>query len=70
MKLDVFGRMDIEVIRDADQWYAFRLGNEGKKRPLDDITIPKDLPDSELVAYIEDVYHEWATPHNHHIKVL
>ncbi len=70
MKLDIFGRMIVEIIRDNEEWHAFRLGNEGKKRMLNDIKIPSDLPESELVGYVEDVYHEWATPNNYHVRVL
>lgn len=70
MKLDIFGRMIVEVIRDKNQWVIFRLGNEGKKRILHDIKMPNDIPETELIEYIEDIYHEWATPNNHNIKEL
>lgn len=70
MKLDVFSKMDIEVLRDGDEWIAFRLGAEGKKRRMHDLELPADIAPEELVTYIADVFHEWATPANSNVRVL
>jgi len=31
MKLDVFGRVQLEVVKTAGQWQVFRCSAEGKK---------------------------------------
>lgn len=70
MKLDIYGKMDIEVIRKDGEWLAYRLGDEGKKRQLHDIKFPKTLPQDEIIGYVEDVYHEWASAKNQSVKFL
>jgi hypothetical protein len=60
MKLNVFGR-DVEVIRRDDEWAVFYIGGEGKKRLANDIQIPEDINAAELLDYISDLCHEWAT---------
>ena len=45
------------------KWKVFILG-EGKKRIDEQIIIPADMTESELIGYISDMYHEWATPNN------
>ena len=70
MKLNVFGRMDIEVIRRGDAWLCFYLGSEGKKRLAPDIHIPSSISGEQLIGYLEDLLHEWATPQNHKIERL
>ena len=61
MKFDIFGGKVIEVIRSSDEWLAFYCGDSGIKRKADDIRIPVSLDESELEAYIADVFHELAT---------
>ncbi len=63
MKLNVFGK-EVEVSRIDDEWKVYYLGNEGKKRIANDISIPNHVPHSEVVAYISDLCHEWARPGN------
>ncbi len=60
MRLDVFGK-SVEVVKRDNQWRTFYLGNEGKKRAATDITIPSSVPESDVVAYVADLCHEWAT---------
>ncbi len=67
--IDVYGRK-IEIVRSCDSWDVFYLGNEGKKRTAHDIVIPQDLTENELINYIEDLLHEWATPSNNKIIEL
>ena len=68
MKLDVFGR-DVEVVRVKDSWVAYYIGNEGKKRLARDISIPDHMIESEIVKYIADLHHEWATPRNNKVNI-
>lgn len=60
IKLNVFGR-PVLVERRGDDWVAYYLGSEGKRRPAEDIMIPASIGESELVRYVADLCHEWAT---------
>jgi hypothetical protein len=69
MKLNVYGRK-MEIVKSAENWKVFFLGDEGKKRPVYDIIIPQDLKENEIINYIDDLFHEWATPLNNKISQL
>jgi hypothetical protein len=69
MKLNVFGR-NVEIVRRNENWDVFYCGNDGKKRKAEDILIPGSIEESELVQYISDLCHEWATSRNSEVKVL
>jgi len=69
MKFNAYGKR-IEVVRLSGRWAVFYLGNEGKKRPAQDIFVPADLEESEVKNYLEDILHEWAAPGNHEITVI
>ena len=60
MRFDIFGRYEIEVARDAATWKAFRVG-EGKRVPLN-LAIPPNLKEDEVQTYLDDLFHELATP--------
>lgn len=66
MKLNVYGKK-IEVVKTNDNWIVYYLGSEGKKRTAHDIVIPNELEENEIINYLEDLLHEWATPLNHKI---
>jgi hypothetical protein len=70
MKFAVFGKMDIDVVREEGQWIAYRLGGEGKKRKLHDLKFPSSLTEAELLGYVEDVYHEWASSKYQSVKLI
>ncbi|GMG87127.1 DUF7661 family protein [Biformimicrobium ophioploci] len=61
MKLDVYGK-EVEVIRSDSRWCVYYLGAEGKKRIAQDLNIPSDLPESEVMDFLADLCHEWAGP--------
>ncbi len=63
MKFSVYGRK-LEILRSGEKWKVFLLGSEGRKRVADDIVIPSHLKEDEVKRYLEDLLHEWATPHN------
>lgn len=69
MKLNVYGRK-FEIIKSEGKWKVFILGDEGKKRIADQITIPSNIIESELINYISDVYHEWASPTNSEVAEI
>ena len=68
MKLNVFGKKIIEVIRNSNEWQAYYLGNEGKKRKAEGLLIPASINESEIEQYIADLFHEMATPSNSEVK--
>lgn len=60
LEFDVFGK-HVLVERSADGWQAFRAGPDGKRSPLE-IAIPASVGEHELLQYLDDLYHELATP--------
>ncbi len=69
MKLDIYGRI-FEVVRKDQRWFVFILGNEGKKRPADNIFIPSHVVETDVIDYLEDLLHEWASADSQWIKRL
>lgn len=69
MKLDVFGKL-VEVNQRNGQWLVFYVGNEGKKRKAPDILVPNTIQEPDVINYIADLCHEWATPTNPAVKVI
>jgi len=60
MKFSIYGHFELEIIRQNDRWLAFRLG-EGVKRPEPDVVIPPDIDETELLSFLDDIFHELAT---------
>lgn len=59
MKFDVYGRFQIEVLRETDHWVAYRVALG--KRVRIDLTIPQEVQTSaEIATYLDDLYHEAA----------
>lgn len=69
MKLNVFGRY-VEVVRNEEKWIVYYLGSEGKKRVAEDVVIPSTVHEDDLVEYIADLCHEWATPNKSEVTVI
>ncbi len=61
MKFNIYNRFVLEIIRKDRRWIAFRIG-EGIKVPEDNLIVPQDLEESELITFIEDMFHEFARP--------
>ena len=61
MRFDVYGRFQLEVLRENGAWIAYRLGLGTRERD-NDVVIPPSLDASELAACIDDVFHELARP--------
>jgi hypothetical protein len=57
------------VGRDAQSWAAFLEGADGKRRPAE-FVIPDFIADDELTQYLEDLFHESATPTNGDVQRL
>lgn len=62
LRFDVYGRR-IAIGRRGENWIAWELGTDGKRRPAD-FQIPHFIDEVELVQYLADLFHESAT-HNH-----
>ena len=61
MKFDIFGRFKLEVVREQDQWVAYRL-EPGKRMKVPELAIPAMLEPLEIAEYLDDLYHEMAKP--------
>jgi hypothetical protein len=69
MKFNVFGRV-MEVVRDGKHWKVYYPGNEGKKRIAENIHIPSEVAECDLVEYLADICHEWARPDRSDVRRL
>jgi len=69
MKYSVFGRK-LEIFKNQGKWKVFILGADGKKRIANDIFIPSDMKECDLMIYLEDLLHEWATPEKDEIHKI
>jgi hypothetical protein len=61
MKFNIYDRFVVEIIRKGKRWLAFRIG-EGVKVPESNLIVPQDLEESELITFVEDIFHELAQP--------
>ena len=61
MRFDVYGRYELDVIRDGSKWKVLRLG-DGKRVLLDDVVIPAEIDEDEIATYLDDLFHELARP--------
>ena len=70
MRFNIYGRMTIQITRLDNQWCAFHVSHDGKRRPVNELHIPANTPEAELITLLDDVYHEWATLKNNQITRL
>jgi hypothetical protein len=61
MRFNIFGRFEMEVLRDGGTWKAFNVG-EGKRVHMNDVVIPAHVEEEELETYLDDLFHELAKP--------
>lgn len=61
MKLDVYGRFKLEVVREKSQWVAYKL-EVGKRIRWSELVIPSTLDASEIATHLDDLFHEMAAP--------
>jgi hypothetical protein len=67
-RFNVFGTL-VAVVGAPGAWQAFYLGTEGKRR-LADFIVPDDVAADELGEYLDDLFHEDATPRNNAVVRL
>ena len=61
MKFDVYGRFQLEVLREKEAWAVYRLALGTRERDTD-VVIPPSMEPDELAAYLDDLFHELARP--------
>jgi len=60
IKFNVFGK-NMSVLNVDQQWQLFNESDNGIRSRVYDIVIPSDLTSTELITYLDDMYHEYAT---------
>ncbi len=63
IKFNVYGKI-VSVQKSDNGWKVFFLGNEGKRRPANELFIPSFISEEELEGYFSDLCHEWASDRN------
>ncbi|HST02747.1 MAG TPA: hypothetical protein VLJ84_13905 [Usitatibacter sp.] len=61
MKVDIYGRLRLEIVREGERWAAYKL-EPGKRLRLDDLVIPGWLSEADVIQHLDDHYHEAARP--------
>src|SRR5947199_4365314 len=61
MKFDVYGRFQVEVVRENDEWVVYKLGL-GTRARSSDLAIPSFVSPSEVARFLDDVLHELSGP--------
>ena len=61
MRFDIYGRYQLEVIREGDSWKIYRLG-VGRRAPVHNLVIPPGAQPHELEMWLDDLLHELAEP--------
>jgi hypothetical protein len=61
MKFDVYGRFQVEILRESDSWIAYRTGLGMRSRDCS-IAIPDSLAPEEIAGYLDDLFHELCGP--------
>ena len=61
MKFDVYGRFQLEVLRENNSWIAYRIGLGTRSRDSS-IIIPDSFAPEEIGGYLDDLFHELCGP--------
>ncbi|MEW6184617.1 MAG: hypothetical protein AB1585_02620 [Thermodesulfobacteriota bacterium] len=61
MRFDIYGKFQLQVEREDGKWRAYKIGN-GLRIPLHNLIIPSEVSPEDLPAFLDDVFHEAATP--------
>jgi len=59
MKFNIYGRFQVEVRREHDEWVVYRA-ELGKRTRLNDVIVPSQLDAEDIATYLDDVFHEYA----------
>jgi hypothetical protein len=69
MQVSAYGR-ELQIVRGGERWTVYDLGSESKRRKAADIKIPSDVAVDEIVQYLSDLLHEYATPRDPDVYLL
>lgn len=69
-RFDVYHRFQLDVGREQNAWRVYRVGNEGKRRLDPSIVIPPSLAADQLLGFLDDLLHEYATPSHPELVAL
>jgi hypothetical protein len=61
MRVDVYGRYQLEIAREGGRWVAHRLA-PGKRMRIPELAIPAHLSEGEIPEFLDDLYHEMSKP--------
>lgn len=61
MRFSVYEKFVLAIVRVDGRWKAFRV-REGRRVPDSDLVIPPDLDESEVITFLDDMFHEMARP--------
>ncbi len=65
----MFGKR-VLAVRHEDAWSVFYVGPDGKRRPATDIFVPGGVTEPDLVEYLADLCHEWASEKHPEVRRL
>jgi len=57
LKFDIYGRFQLEVLRENNAWMVYRLGL-GTRSRANDVVVPAELEPDELATFLDDLFHE------------
>lgn len=66
IRLDVYGKPMLAE-RTTAGWQLYEPGADGKRRALN-VVVPDFVTDDELVQYLDDLFHEAATPRHPSVR--
>lgn len=66
IRFSIFGRL-VDIVGDGRRWQVFSANLDGKRVPAD-FVVPDGLAEDELLQYLEDLFHEHATPTNGDVR--
>jgi len=61
MKFDIYGKFQLLIRREEQKWRVYKIGN-GLQMPVHDLIIPSEVLPEDLALFLDDFYHEAATP--------
>jgi hypothetical protein len=62
MRFDVYGRFILVIERTTSGWLVLQQGADGKRRIFEDVVLPPDLPEAEVVVHLDALLHELSRP--------
>ncbi|MDS4071773.1 MAG: hypothetical protein RKL24_01335 [Defluviicoccus sp.] len=61
MRFDIYGRFELELVREQDRWVAYRRAGGVRYRDHD-VVLPPELEEQDVIGFLDDLFHELAGP--------